>query len=254
MKNLSNIIPLFAILLITLFLSSCSSVKEITSSPAPGKIIIDGNPLEWENQLKYIEDQKCAVGFMNDNEYVYLCLETSDRSKIMKILSFGLTSWVEPNDGKILGIKYPMQVSVDRIKMRPPEKGQFQNMEDPEGMNKRVEELLLNQRELQIVNEDDFPLYAYPVNDPLGFQVALGLSMGKLVYELRIPYGANAAAPIIINAYGGENLIIKFETGKFSMPETGTRGGMGGGMRPGGRPSGDMTSPFELKLNIKLAK
>lgn len=274
MKINFNIIGLSLIALTSIILvSGCASTTQITSTQPAEKIAIDGNPTEWQNQLKYIEGEKCAVGVQNDDKYIYLCFETSDRSTIMKILSLGATVWVEPENGKTLGIEYPLQMMKNKpLQGRPDmQSGQARPTEDPEMMQNRIYTLLNNQKNLQIVNEDNFPLYSYPITDPLGFQVKLGLDMGKLVYEMRIPYGANSAAPIMVDAFPGELLGLKIETQEpdFSsmrpsgggMGPGGGSGGMGGGrgggmggMRPGGSaPSGDMKSQFKLELDVILS-
>lgn len=256
-----------------IFVSGCASTTQITSTQPSEKIKIDGQPNEWQNKLKYIEGEKCAVGVQNDDKFIYFCFETSDRSTIMKIISLGATVWVEPENGKTLGIEYPLQTMKDKPMQGRPEiqNGQVSQAEDSEMMQNRIYTLLNNQNDLQIVNEDSFPLYSYPITDPLGFQVKLGLNMSKLVYEMRIPYGATSAAPVMVDAFPGELLSLKIETQEPDLSAKrpsgggvgtgmgsggGMRGGggMGGGMRPGGNaPSGDLKSQFKLELEVLLS-
>ena len=77
------------ILVISLSLISfigCSA-SEIMTSNSAGKIVIDGNQEDWNGKLKYFEDERAAVGFQNDEENLYLCLVTSNKSSAVKILS-----------------------------------------------------------------------------------------------------------------------------------------------------------------------
>ncbi|MFC2134593.1 hypothetical protein ACFLTH_08255 [Bacteroidota bacterium] len=251
--------------LIGIILTACAGGKQITSEIPTAPIVIDGQSTEWREKLRYIENEKCAVGIQNDKDYIYICLETSDMAKVMKILTMGLTTWLAPEEGKTLGILYPQKRPPDNIQPRQP---RMQTNRGAEALGRRINNLLTTQTNLQIINEDEFPLYAYPINDPLGFQVSLGFSMGKFVYELRVPYGENRLSPIILDAFSGENLGISFETGELDMTAMGQRtdgrnpgsgmrgrGGGMGGIRPGRRAGmAELSEQFELTLEIILAK
>ena len=269
MRKVINIFKTILFLLIPVtVLTSCSGSKQITSGTITSEVIIDGESTEWQGKLRYIENEKCAVGIQNDEDYIYICLETSDLTKVMKILTMGLTTWLEPEDGKILGISYPQKRSPESIQPRQHRMQVNRESGNAEGMERRIKDLIKTQTDLQIINKDEFPLYAYPINDPYGFQVNLGFSTGKFIYELRVPFGENKLSPIIINAFPGENLILSFETGELEITGRGQRGdginagsgmrGRGGGMggmRPGGRPGmAELSEQFELTLDIILGK
>lgn len=268
--SLNNPMMLF-VLLILQFISACSSEKYV-SNWNEGAIVVDGNQSDWKGKLNYIEDERIAVGAVNDSENLYLCLTTDDRGKIMQLLNLGMTLWIKPDDDRVktIGIKYPIRS--DDFDMRS-----VRNMQ-PEGNHEDYLKMLLKdfhvkQNELQIVNEDNYSLYAYPINNGSGISLKLGESMQQLVYEISIPIGDNSSSEFNIDLFQGDNLTVGFETGEFQQPEGnrgsgmsgggsqptggmtgGGRSGMGGrGSMPGGsRP--DRSEPIDVELNVTLAK
>ena len=91
-------------------LSGCSN-PIIESFWLEDNITIDGYKNDWKGSLKYYEDEKVAIAVSNDEKYMFLCLTTSDKSKIMKILGTGFTVWFDPqdSDGETIGIQYPIK-------------------------------------------------------------------------------------------------------------------------------------------------
>jgi uncharacterized membrane protein YgcG len=274
MKSISQVI-MHSLLLSILLISACSSEKYVSNWNTDA-IIVDGNQSDWEGKLNYIEDERAAVGAFNDNENLYLCLTTDDRGKIMQLLNLGMTLWLEPDNDNIRtrGIKYPMQSEdFDREGIREA-RGKV-------AQDNYIEKLLVDfqrkQPELQIVNEDNYSLYMYPIDNDSGINIKLGMSMQQFVYEISIPIGDNknefnlALSP-------GDNLTIGFETNEFQKPDGDRGSGMSGG---GGQPTGGMTGggrsgggrsggggrkgsqgsgiygrpePIDVEINVKLAK
>lgn len=260
------------ILLMAFSFSACSSEKFV-SSWNEDKIIVDGNQSDWKGKLNYIEDERVAVGVFNDNENLFLCLTTDDRGKIMQLLNLGMTLWLIPDDDRVktIGIKYPIKSDdFDMRSMR--NKSQKGNEED--FLRKYLEEFQNKQNELQIVNEDNYSLYAYPINNDSGIRIKMGESMHQLVYEISIPIADNNMSEFYMDLFPGDNLTIGFETGEFQRPSSGDRGsGMtGGGRQPtggmtGGGRSGrggysrmqgdsmpDRPEPIEIEIDVRLAK
>lgn len=270
---------------------SCGAGNQILSTKKNSPIVIDGNYSDWNNSLTYYEEERSAVGVQNDDEYLYVCISTADQSKIMKMIGMGVTVWLEPVDGKTIGIRYPFQKDKTAMLRRPgnidlqtPQMMQ-QNQQQERGadnmLKQRVEQLMMEQRELLIVNEDNYSLYAYPIDEKYGFQVAIGTEMGQIYYELRIPLALNDMAPIVFNAYANDIIELTFETNELDISEkqenasrdsgnsTGGSGGRGGGGRGGGgggrgggggkggggmTGSGSSSDPFSITLKITLAE
>ncbi len=225
------------------FLISCSSATKISSSFSDGSIKIDGNQSDWQGQLKPISGEGVAVGFKNDNDKLYICLITTDRAKIMKILRQGLTVWIEPDGSdKSIGIKYPIKPNMFDMKKS--------NMMDKKEMgNENIEEmtnkLLETQTEYSIVNQDNYPLYSYQINTQDNLKLKAGYQNYQFVYEIEIKLNDNKLINMLEN--NTDNLLnIGFLTEKFEMPERPDNMGGGDGMEPpsgGGMGGGGMEPP-----------
>ena len=240
MKKLSIFILASAALLI----AGCSSTTQLTSTSVPGKIDINGDASDWGTSLKYLPDEKVAIGVSNDNDYLYLCLASGDMSKIMPMFAGSFVVWVEnenKNDNTI-GIKYPLHniVNESRIMINP---GEFQE----KGRGMMISKMIKDQDEIRILNKDNFPLTVISVSDSSGLTARLGYNNDQFIYELRVPLKVNEQNQYGINADPGEKLLIKFETEKPDRKNFGGREGQegnrpGGGMGgfPGGNRGGGM--------------
>ncbi len=234
-----------SIFLFVIVAAGCSSVKETTSSWRNNEIKIDGNISDWQNTLEGIPDKKFAVGFKNDDKFLYISLITDDRAKIMQMLRAGFIAWLTPNgdDDKKFGIKFPL--SNKEIGA-----AQFQGMNRemilPENTEKIITQLLNEQKEFKIINKDKFPLNLLSLENTEGIKLGLGYKANNFVYELQIPL-ASSNYPTKINSFPGDKINVRFETEKTEfenafgrMPESEVtpRGGTqmpGGGQRGSGR-------------------
>ena len=98
----------------------------------------------------------------------------------------------------------------------------------------RLAEFKNLQNEIRIVNEDNFPLTAYSLNNEIGIEVDVGYQMGQLVYEMRIPISKPLFGDHNLNLLPGDKVKLAFESGKFDRSDSGVREkrpgfGMGGG-------------------------
>ncbi len=258
-KKIYSLIPLLVIII-----GGCSTTPELTSSPAVNKITIDGNPADWGNGLKYLKDEKVALGVSNDNNYFYLCLTTNDMSKVMPMFAGGFVVWVEneKNDQNTIGIKYPLHniVNESRIMVNP---GEFRER----GRGMMISEMIKSQDEIRILNKDNFPVTVISTSDSSGLKAALGFYDGQFVYELRVPLKLDEQNKYGVSADPGDRLLVKFETErperdnfKTGGDERGMRppggiggfpGGGGGGMRQGG---GERMSiePVDFSVDVIL--
>jgi hypothetical protein len=236
----------------------------LTSSPLVNKITIDGNQADWGNDLKYLKDEKVALGVSNDNNYFYLCLTTNDMSKVMPMFAGGFIVWLENEnkDQNTLGIKYPLHniVNESRIMINP---GEFRER----GRGMMIAKMIKDQDEIRILNEDKFPVTVISTSDSSGLKAHLGFNDGQFVYELRVPLKTDQENKYGINADPGDKLLVKFETERPERNNINGRGdergmrppaGMGGfpggergGMRPGG--GGGMSfEPIDFSVIVTL--
>ncbi|MBK7980505.1 MAG: hypothetical protein IPK06_11045 [Ignavibacteriae bacterium] len=269
--------------LIIISVISCSEL-ELKSKWNEKEISIDGKKQDWEGNLNYFDDEKVALGITNDEENIYICLLTSDRSKVMKILNNGFTIWFESpnNDKNNFGVQYPIRKEFSgKMEIVPEMKdrnefGQKNNSPSNEGKfeNKLIEKFKAEQDEILIVDDENFPLNVYKLKNDSGLEVFVNIEQNQLVYELRIPYAQNIKNKIYYDAEPNDEINLRFASGEiekhdFIDREGGKRGGMRNpdgdtnerefsqrarkgemGERPG---MNDMMKPIEFNVKILLA-
>ena len=251
------------------FILSCVE-EEIKSSWLKKSITIDGNQMDWQGKLHYLADEHSALGLANDNDNLFLCLATNDTAKIFQFFVTGFTVWFEPQDGgEKIGIQYPLKSDDIRRKMQV---GNRSDGVKPD-LKLRIDEFKKMQNEFRIVNEDDFLLFAYSLNNEIGIKVDIGYQMGQLVYEIQIPISKSLFGNYNLNLSPKDKVMIAFESGDIDRSELGNfndggirgggRGGHGGGGGKGsGRSSGNSngggrTSGIEridFKVLVSLAQ
>jgi len=260
----------------TLFVISflgCSSSELMLSNATTSKIVVDGNQHEWDGKLKYFKDAQAAIGFQNDEDNLYFCLITSNKSSVMKMMTLGLTVWFEPENGEqIIGLQYPkrMDRSDSESKM-----GKNRNHENSSDFEMTIDAMMQNQRDFFLIDEDEEILYASPIGSNDGFEIKVGVVNQQFIYEAKIPIGNNSQAQMPINVFPDEKITIRFETGGIDLEELTKNDGSqssrvgqdnvgmyGGGQ--GGRgtmQSGSLGSVsrmgmerFRLDIELKLAK
>ncbi|HEX2960837.1 MAG TPA: hypothetical protein VHO43_03545, partial [Ignavibacteriales bacterium] len=157
-----------AVVLAGLSFTGCSGSSEVESSFNNSQIKIDGSQSDWAGSLKTVKDDNMAYGFKNDGQNLYLCLVTSDASKAMRILTMGLTVWLDPGSSKdVIGVKFPLRPERGEMRdfrMQMPDSTGFRDRE------KRIESLISMQKELTVTNKDDLPLYTSEIASAKDFQ------------------------------------------------------------------------------------
>ncbi|MBS3944868.1 MAG: hypothetical protein KGZ42_05175 [Melioribacter sp.] len=263
-----SLIKVFFYSIVFITLLNCSGAKEIQSVQSKEEIKIDGLQNEWEGKLNFDNKAKIAVGFQNDKDNIYLCITTNDRSNIMKIFRLGLTVWFEPQNGKRIGIKYPI-IDMERMRDIPFRSGDPDN--ERENPDERFSKFISTQKELSIVNEDDYPLYLLDSNDPNNIQAKIEINKGSFVYELKIPFSTNKRAKYFIESAPSENIKIDIVTNEFKKESQMSRPGSGmnpgSGRQPGARDGNNRRQggnpaernfemnpdPIKLKYAVKLS-
>ena len=237
-------------------INGCSSAIDIQSLSNDKQIVVDGNQKDW-GSLSFIKNENIGFGFRNDKDNLYLCIVTSDRMKIRKILS-GLTVWLKTDKDEI-GIKFPMKPEGDIIPdmknfsndegMRPPEVDaqDGENNQQRQRREERFQFLISRLNDLQIITPDNLPLYTNKADEGPDFIGKLGYQNEQLVYELKIPLVNNDITKRIFDNSVDE-VNINFQTDKIEMPSGNFKGRRegNGGMEPpeggggfSGGPGGD---------------
>jgi hypothetical protein len=248
-------LPLF--LLLTVSLAGCNEIK-LSSNWCDREISIDGDQADWSGALRFLEDQQASVGVLNDGDFLYLCLVSSNQGPVMQTVMSGFTVWFDREGGKKknFGVKFPLGMPggampmIDRSKTKEPEMPR--------------EFLDASLKEIEIIGPGEGQLNRAPDFEDQGIQVKIVETNGRFVYELKVPLAITSDHPYAIGAKEGKPVGIGFEAGEPNRPEMGERpsdGGFpgggpgGGGMPPGGGrgPRPEMPEPIKLWLKVSLA-
>ncbi len=266
----TRIIKYFSVIISLIIISSlfygCGSTAQLQSTWNNDEIKIDGNSSEWQSSAFMVEDEGVILNFKNDNEFLYLCLITNNRGKIAQMMRSGFIVWFDsnPDESKVFGIKYPMQVSLlDRDERREFNKEIFRDGDMKNHFVKMIEDA----KEFQILNEKYFPLGQLPIENNEGIKVKLGLDSERFIYELQVPIETSKQYQNKIAAGPGEKIKINFETLDYEfdriplggMKPPSEREGMGsqrpqGGMRKGEGKQFEKPEPFNFKIELQLQK
>ncbi len=229
MKN-SSTVTLTLLLLAALLVGGCGSTTALQSTSPDREITVDGSAEDWQGALTPIEKKKLSLGVLNDGEFLYLALVTSDRQLINQMMIRGLTVWFDAEGGKekTFGIRFPLGLMESGAQFSPRE-----TQQSPDVRRELFEGSL---DELDIVRSEDkstrFPRQAIP-----RLHVTAKMNAGTLVYELQIPLRTSETHAFAIDAEPGDVIGLGLETPEINreaMRQGGRGGGRGGGGRGGG--------------------
>ena len=242
---------------------SCSPFMSYqTDSLLPGhKIVIDGKTDDWVGSLYVAPGQTVSIGFLNDQEDVYVCMIAEDRATRAQIMTQGLTIWFDPLGGtqKIFGIKYPLGTPQGELP-KPPDP--LKEGETPEDYRS------VDLTRLEILGGEKAKPQLMEASNVKGIEIKVVPSSGLLVYELRIPLLRTEEYPFAVGINPGKVVGVGLESPEIDLnklkkketeqkPEGGKKpeneGGYGQGRR--GAPGMRYGIPRGLKIwaNVQLA-
>jgi hypothetical protein len=257
-------------------------VRYEVDSRWPDRVItIDGSDADWENARVYVEKANISFGVLNDSEFLYVSMASTDRRIAAQIMRRGLTVWLDPKGGqnKTFGIHFPLG-SQGRDEGPGGVAGEgFKTEFDPSAMMAPE-----GMTDLEILGPDKKDAVRMPIQEAVGIQVKASLDSGRIVYELKVPLGRSDKTPHAIGTGSGKNVTVGLETPAFNggkgrgraawrsgsadgeMPQAGGtqegepglgggRGpGMGGpGMEPGGGRGFSVPEPLRFWVLVHLA-
>lgn len=252
MRETGHQVSAFLSCLFVLGLAGCSSTTTYLTESLPLElnVMIDGKTDDWRGALSIIEDGNASLGFLNDQEYLYVCLIAENEVWRAQIMMQGMTIWFDPQGRtkKALGIKYPLGMPPGEQPTRPRGDRGGVPFEDFSA------EVL---SELEIITSGKEASQKMKVGEAKGIEITAAPASGLLVYELKIPLLQSDEHPFAVGAQPGEKIGVGFETGKFSPGKMPGRspGGMppgGGGFGPGGGRMGGFGMMTDMPKNLKI--
>ena len=98
-------------------ISGCGSTAQMPSAWRARGVTIDSAARQWKSAFVPIKDTHLYVGIQNDSEYFYIRILAPEEEFQRRIAGPGLTVWFEPEDGKKVGVLYPMGTGIHDIEI-----------------------------------------------------------------------------------------------------------------------------------------
>ncbi len=254
-KGWKAIKVLFSVMIFIL-LARCSTFKthNVVSNWLNRQIVVDGKADDWKGAQFFLEEEQLLLGFLNDQDFLYISFIAESPSSLAQIMMGGLTVWIDPKGGKEKnwGVKYPLGAGQGRMpfgrRFGPPEE-EKQKEEMPAEFLKELEILKSNKEEPERMTL----LQA----KEQGLEVLATIERDFMVYELKIPLKPTEKNRLAIGVGPGQKIGIGFETFGFRMGNLARRM-PGGGIRPGEGRGGfgmgrEMPQPMKVWAIIRLS-
>jgi hypothetical protein len=235
---------------------ACSSSVELSSSWKDREIVIDGRDTEWKDATTFVRSASSDVGVRNDGDYLYFCLQTSERTVQFQIVRLGLTVWFDPSGGseKSFGIRFPLGGIGRRVALP--------DQDDPRPLFE--DDQLQARHDFELVRTGGEKTRLSPM-DANGIFVRMGMREKTLVYELRVPMRRTREHPYAVGIDTSQTVGIGIETEELSSDHAamragdgssyGSRGGRGrGGSSQDESTTADHLAPMSIWGHIRLAQ
>jgi hypothetical protein len=211
---------LVTICTILIFLLAGCGTVEVTSVWRDRDVKIDGadSGAEWDNARHPIVKGHVTVGFMNDEQYLYLLFSTRNPTVQRLILAAGLTVWLDDKGGRgtTYGIHFPTgDQSLDEPRMSRRERDRKKReaaATDP------ILDVMMGEIKIIGPGKNERSFIAAENAASYGIHCRIGETDGEMVYELRVPLLRSEAAPYGIAARKVKVIGIGLETGKIDKP------------------------------------
>lgn len=246
--------------IISITLLGCNQIK-LESKWTDKEITVDGKLNEWTENLVVPKNRHVGIGFMNDENSLYLTLTTMDRNLIMQALTLGFTVWIDPKGGKSqhFGIRYPFGGGMGGLRRMMRDREQY-----TQDFDFFIQDALLSQNEVEVIGPGKDQIARFGPNNTAGIDVIAMYEEGVFTYEMRVPLQSFAENLYAIDVKPGTTIGVGFTTPEIDRGSMGRkigrgggmggRGGMGGGRGGGGRSGGSMgrQMPESLKYWVKV--
>ncbi len=228
---------------------------------------VDGVNDEWPETVHV--NEAGSVGSVNDDQFLYLSMITSDQQRRRRFVAGGLIVWLDASGGKqqSFGIHIP---GGRELGFPGPRAGGRRGVDQT---SPDVPMPVLTYVELLGPKKDD--RRRIELTSESRIEVAVGSREGTLVYELKVPLAKTSATPYAIGTEPGRKIGLGLETPKIEPSDAahagyghggggfgggghGGRGGGGGeraGHGAGGEGGGSQTAkPLKAWTTIQLAR
>lgn len=217
-----------------LLATGCGGPEYLNSARRARDVTVDGvtDESEWGGGRFWFGGIKGTLGIMNDEDYLYISVATSDSVLRTQIVRGGLTLWFNAagNEDQTVGIEFPMPMMA-----QAPVQGAAASPEEAPALTPDVAEctILTNPGEVR-------ETVAVTALAAQGIELAVTVEGQRIVYEAKIPLRQTAAHPHAVNITDKRVVGIGFVTGTAGQQRGGRGAAGGGGARGGGSAGGGM--------------
>jgi hypothetical protein len=256
------------ILVVQVMLTGCSS-HVLESRWRDGDIAIDGIGSAWRDTLIALDDKKSFVGLLNDEDFLYIRLVTTNRDLEGQIIRQGLSIWFDRDGGekKTFGIRFPLGVN------RFSGGREFRNDTSRDHEARRRDSIYVPVNDVEILGPEEGGAHRVSIANAGGIDVRFQTSQDTMTYTLKVPISSSGYFPNTIGTRPGTIVGVTVESsnnraiGRSSdgsgegggrrgggFGGRGGRGGYGRGGFGGGRPGTEgQTKPFSQFVKVRLA-
>lgn len=210
----------------------CKQQYSLKSTWLDKEITIDGSDKDWnENRRYYDEKSNTRISIYNDNDSLYICLNSMGPGIQMSIQRRGLSMWLckTGKSEKVWGLRYPY--------MAQDLEGEagFDGFGEPGGPKERGEnhnEQQKQQNIFLILNSEEELGKTYSSDEIENFNIFCGFSQKKgagLVYEIKIPLIQSEKTPYAARLSPKMTASIGFISEKVPGEKSRKKDGMGHG-------------------------
>jgi hypothetical protein len=244
---------------------------EIDSQPTGAAVQVDGNLAEWQDTMTFIKSERLYLGVANDDEHVYLAMQSRDTDVNRAVVMSGLIVKLDTGGRETLGIEYPAGLATS---------GGSGSRNRPRSQQEVAERFRASLGVFTVTGPGKKDRETLPVDDGRGIEVACDVGAGGFVYELKVPLRRTEVHPYAVGAGLRDALRVTVDTPQVNVAamreqvDAGrsadrSRGGMGGygqddptGMNddlsPGAGGTGtvrtDLPPSVRFKAKIRLTK
>jgi len=247
-------------------LPGCAGSSMISSQAPARQVFADGDLIEWVDHLELYDNDRLRVGVMHDDDFVYIAVNTANRTVIQSVMAGGLQLWFNHSQDKTKdsGLRYPLGIR-NLAGERQAGAGNAQGNTGGNSGGQRDDLLNRTTLEMDMFFEEDKSVRSH-VDGQGQFSAGASYDFGVLSVEFIIPRNSDAGSDFYLDSGSESGFGIGIETidsagvrGSAGGPGSGGRGSRGGGR--GGRGGGGqgarggtvLSSPVNLWLKVDFA-
>jgi hypothetical protein len=215
-------------------------------------IKIDGFDDDWQGLTAPAKGARIAVGFVNDGEWLYVCVQARDTITRDQIHGNGLIIWFDPDGGKKKTFCVRFPVAPPDTFSGPPPRDRAQPVP---GDQAPPPSQLGGQDEVTILGPGKDEEHTVAIDHSGGIAARVALHMGALVFELKVPLNREEH-PYAVGVTPGAVLRVEMQTAEYRGPFRALRGrgGMGGTIVIGGGRGGGIYGGYGNTLDPRALK